>query len=286
MAQPLVRRPISKGKEQIMTSPHTASPNVASRTITDRLLQDRVLAHIGRLGLACCRGGLDVTVDNDVAYLRGEVASYHDKQRALSAALRTTGIVSIVDELRVVRPAGCPGMWSRLARWPAKNPIWFRRAAIVTSLAAIVSLVGCGGRGDVPPRVSVYKTTGRVTWNGQPLTGGTVVLHPQGNTTLPNGVRTIGAVDSSGSIVFTTYETGDGAAAGDFTATVSYQPFVGDPEDGNVSSNVLPTEYSVPGSSPLSVTVKPESGNVLELTLTGTGQAPAQASRRSHYDSQ
>jgi hypothetical protein len=87
------------------------------------------------------------------------------------------------------------------------------------------------------------------------LRGAFVVLHPQG-TQSADGVRPRGHVAEDGNFSLSTYETNDGAPAGDYKVTVEYRSLVKKPS-GDVAAgpNVLPKQYSRPETSPISVRI-------------------------------
>ncbi len=78
------------------------------------------------------------------------------------------------------------------------SPITIRLAASLLCavfLAAVtVGMTGCGGSGGAPGVVS-----GKVTYNGTPLTGGTITLHPvKGGAEIPIIISNEGTFSSSG----------------------------------------------------------------------------------------
>lgn len=91
--------------------------------------------------------------------------------------------------------------------------VWSRRLALCFNLFAIVLLVGCGGSGSAKGKVK-----GKVTANGQPVTGGSVVLSPMtGLVATPAS----GNVNPDGTFELTTEKPGDGAAIGKHTVVYS-----------------------------------------------------------------
>lgn len=68
-------------------------------------------------------------------------------------------------------------------------------------------LTGCGGGGD---KVQTHKVKGKVTYNGSPVAGATVTFSPQEK----GSPAALGITDAQGIYTLTTYDSGDGAAAG------------------------------------------------------------------------
>jgi hypothetical protein len=129
-------------------------------------------------------------------------------------------------------------------------------------LAALAALAvaGCG------PAVPVYKVTGKVTYQGKPLTTGVVAFHHK------DGVSPMakGDVRPDGTYELSTFQPGDGAAAGACTVTVSSvipgQGMEGEP--GFVAPKALiPIKYMRLLETPLTATVEPKD-NVVNFSLT------------------
>src|SRR5262245_35683473 len=96
-----------------------------------------------------------------------------------------------------------------------KNPL----SAASLALAALC-LAGCGRSGRAP----VYPVTGQVLLDGsgKPAAGATVIFHPAKGAT-DSAPRAVGQADDQGTFTLTTYEKGDGAAAGDYVVTVEWR---------------------------------------------------------------
>lgn len=87
------------------------------------------------------------------------------------------------------------------------------------SVATALLLAGCGG-GD---EFNTAPVSGKVTFNGKPVTSGTIMLRPisEGDSNI-TGKGAAAPVQDDGSFVLTTYEQGDGAIVGKHR--VSYVP--------------------------------------------------------------
>jgi hypothetical protein len=111
-------------------------------------------------------------------------------------------------------------------------------ASIVLTALVLVSCPGCGaGAGaQVGPTVPVK---GRVTYQGKPLTQGTITFEP-----VDTGREANGNIGPDGTFVLTTFKEGDGAVAGVHRVGV-----VG------TGKTVLPAKLRNPSSSTVEVEV-------------------------------
>jgi hypothetical protein len=82
-------------------------------------------------------------------------------------------------------------------------------------LVATCTLVGCGG-GDTAGQQPVFSVSGTVTMFDAPLADATVAFAPQAGQP-----TAIGRTDKEGKFELTTYDYGDGAAAGAFNVVLS-----------------------------------------------------------------
>lgn len=82
------------------------------------------------------------------------------------------------------------------------------------SLSLILSVSACSKKAD-SDRVKVYEVKGKVTMSGGPLIGANVAFAPREGQPVATG-RT----NDLGEYTLTTYETGDGAAAGIFAVVI------------------------------------------------------------------
>lgn len=136
-----------------------------------------------------------------------------------------------------------------------------RRSARLLTLAAVALVAyGCGKSG--PERIPVYPTEGKIIWNGQPVPGALVVLHPKGTLdarAFPARAQTA----KDGTFKLTTYDTGDGVPPGEYTVTVEWCKLIQKDGEFKPGPNVLPPKYSQPTTSDLKIRVA-EGPNVLE----------------------
>lgn len=157
------------------------------------------------------------------------------------------------------------------------------RVVSAVLLLAACSLTGCGG-GDGPGRQSVYPVTGTITMHGAPLAGAVVSFAPS------DGQPTaVGRTDDNGKFQLTTYEYGDGAAAGAFRVVVSKAfaaPAAGgdgggddheaaeeaasghDADSSGAEGEMVPVQYTRSADTPLGVEVKTSGENNFTLEIT------------------
>jgi hypothetical protein len=133
-------------------------------------------------------------------------------------------------------------------------------------LSLVVLALGCGEKRNTPPTAPV---TGKVTYKGKPVIGGTVTFNPEEAL---KGNPGSGDIAEDGTYSLTTYEVGDGAVLGKHTVTVQVFPGQrGGPEAAlpGMESKLpspIPKKYADPSTSKLTFEVK-EGDNVADLTL-------------------
>lgn len=134
-----------------------------------------------------------------------------------------------------------------------------------TACLALISVLGCGDA--APTRLKVYPVEGSITFKGKPLADALVVLHPKDKAdTKITAAR--GKTDQNGKFLVTTYDTNDGAAAGEYAVTVQKYQTVdkgGGPEPG---PNILPPKLSLPTSTDVFVQIA-EGSNTLKPVEVG-----------------
>ena len=84
---------------------------------------------------------------------------------------------------------------------------------LVISLPLLVVIAGCGSwqSGD---RLPVFPASGKLAFDGRPLTGAFVVLHPKGAVSGRAAPRPHAQAAADGSFTLTSYDSNDGAAGG------------------------------------------------------------------------
>ena len=128
-----------------------------------------------------------------------------------------------------------------------------------------VLLSGCGSDGI--ERVPVVKVEAKVLFEGHPLKGAFVVLHPKSGVN-PKALPARGYVDEQGVLKPTTYNDGDGVAPGEFAVTVEYRPLVQTGDGAAAGPNLLPERYSNPQTTDLVIRVAEGTNSIPPLNLT------------------
>jgi hypothetical protein len=150
------------------------------------------------------------------------------------------------------------------------NGLRRRRLYWRSSLACgplLVALCGCGSS-QPADRVPVFPAAGKVSFDGRPLTGAFVVLHPKAAADGKTAPRPHAQAAADGSYTLTSYEANDGAPAGDYTVTIELRPIVKNGGDYAPGPNVLPARYSRETSSPLTVQIAAGSNTLPDLQIT------------------
>jgi hypothetical protein len=131
----------------------------------------------------------------------------------------------------------------------------------------LVTAAGCGAKQD-PNRLPVFPTKGQVTFQGKPATGALVVLHPKVATPQNESVRPRAYVKDDGSFELSSYESNDGAPAGDY-AVVLVWPKTIKAANGEVGPgpNVFPPKYARPDTSPAVIKIAEGSNQLQPIIL-------------------
>ena len=230
-----------------MTTTPTNSSNLTDHELARRIALFLQLKHttLGNKLRVDARGGV-VTVS-------GHVASDYQRQAIRAFVRRVAGVVQIVDKLQVAPPLAT-----------AAKAVRAKAALTIALLLTTGALAGCGQQG--PQRVPVFKTTGKVLFQNQPPAGALVVLHPRGAAA--DSPRPTAQVKSNGTFEATTFESGDGAPAGEYVVTVQWFPARKVAGDFVPGPNVLPRKYSTPEASDLIVHVAEGENSLPPITLT------------------
>lgn len=147
------------------------------------------------------------------------------------------------------------GMASRRRTW---------LSAVLLCFGALLS-AGCGGSGD---NLSTASVTGKVTRNGQPVSGGTVMLSPRASADKkgPPGKPAAGEVGADGTFTLTTYKKDDGAIVGKHQVTYTPAPIQIDEAQHNENSK--PPVNPFAGLMPKTNEVEVKSGsNTIDIEL-------------------
>lgn len=131
----------------------------------------------------------------------------------------------------------------------------------------MIATLGCGPKRNANEK-QVFKIKGTVTVDGKPVPEIQVALHDKAGPDNKQPTYPQGFTDADGNIQISTYAQGDGAPAGDYNVTFSWQVL-------NVMSrsysgpDKLNKKYSDPKTTPFSLTLgegKPNDLGPVELT--------------------
>lgn len=138
------------------------------------------------------------------------------------------------------------------------------RVGVVMTAVCCLAAVGCGksGSGTVP-------VAGKVVVNGKPAAGAVVTFHPDGAAA--DAPRPTARTGDDGRFQLTTKAAGDGAPAGEYRVTVTWNaPPAGrkgvEGEDGPPRL-LVPVAYTKPGRTPLRASVLPGSNDEITFTV-------------------
>jgi hypothetical protein len=130
-------------------------------------------------------------------------------------------------------------------------------------LLPLVAL-GCGGNTS---RLKTHPVEGTVQFEGRPLEGAFVVLHPKGLSD-PKFLPAHAQTDASGNFKATTYDAHDGAIAGEYSITVEYTQLVKTDDGVFAGPNLLPPRYSNRDLTQLTARVAEGSNKLPLINLT------------------
>jgi hypothetical protein len=145
-----------------------------------------------------------------------------------------------------------------------------RRPALL-ALALVALLVpACGGG---LPLQKTYKVSGRVLLDGRPLAGATVALIPKDKSKFRLNERPQAVTDADGKFAMGTYNTGDGAPAGDYGVAIAMNTLEADMDDTNPVPGRrprvrIPAHYHNPDQSGLALTVAEKDNEVPPFDLS------------------
>ena len=138
-----------------------------------------------------------------------------------------------------------------------------RRTALGLGLTLVLATIGSGCGNADPGKPKLGKVNGKVTYNGKPVTSGTVTFTPEATKGGATGQGALGQISADGSYDLTTFDTGDGAILGQHIVTVvSYSdPNYGKPKpdgtyDYKLPKPAIPEKYTKVDQSPLRCTVE------------------------------
>lgn len=131
-------------------------------------------------------------------------------------------------------------------RYVIRN-VWALCAACV-----LTGIAGCGKSG-----LSTIRVEGKVTFKGQPVSGGDIAFHPTKLT--EGGVNRIGIgrLDAEGNFKMSTVTHGDGVQAGEYAVVITSREGasrLNEPEQ-KAGKSSIPVSYSSVTTTPLKATI-------------------------------
>jgi hypothetical protein len=154
---------------------------------------------------------------------------------------------------------------ARFRRWAALG---------VVGLVAICTAAGCGGKGATQP------VTGKVTFNGKPVTGGSLTFSAiAGEGVKESNPSATAEIQSDGSFTLTTRKEGDGAVVGRYRVSYSSPAPEGsdeEPGDGPTDYSKLPPPSPYDGLEPKTKEIEITKGsNEITIELVKPPKQPA-----------
>jgi UDP-2,3-diacylglucosamine pyrophosphatase LpxH len=116
-------------------------------------------------------------------------------------------------------------------------------------------------KGVVVKKVATHPVDGQLRIDGQPYVGAMVTFHRYNATTKRFNSVCNGKTDEKGRFQISTYVRNDGAPLGEFSVTVTKAIAID--EEGEPVKNQLPEQYATPARSPLKVTIKEGTNDVI-----------------------
>ena len=137
---------------------------------------------------------------------------------------------------------------------------------VVIAVFACGMLIGCGGGGGAGEQVTVVPVKGTVYLDDQPHGPAAVTLTPVGSGEGEERPTVGGEVQADGSFTLTTYQTGDGAPAGQYTAALGGGQEAGSTDPAEMMAAMGGGEKT----APLTVTIPAEGSEGLDLHFKST----------------
>ena len=137
-------------------------------------------------------------------------------------------------------------------------------AASVLAVMIGALLVGCGRSG--PARIATHPTKGAVTYQGTPVGGAFLALHPKG-ASHENAPTPTAIVQPDGTFALTTYDAGDGVPAGEYVVTLQWRKATKSGGEFVPGPNLLPAKYSRPETSDIVVRIAAGQNELAPIAL-------------------
>lgn len=237
--------------------------NTRNDESSDEELQALVTSHLRETGVPVFQK-IKVTMRSGVAVVSGVVSSELERQMLFRSFRNLYQIRSWIDEVDVVEePEPVETWWSGTRQlFPTTRTLSGLTAIALLALALTLFPRKSDGYG-----IATYPVTVRVTFEGHPMAGAFVVLHPVGHE-LPDQIRPAGHVQDDGVLKLHTFASGDGVPAGEYLVTAQWTRMQSANGDSTPGPNLLPVRYGLPTTSGLRVLVREGQTEFVELMLT------------------
>ena len=139
----------------------------------------------------------------------------------------------------------------------------------IALVALLLPTAGCGSSQN-RDRVPVFPTKGSVKLEGTSPKGALIVLHPKRGKQASDGnaIRPYATIHSDVTFELTSYDSNDGAPAGEYSVTVELRKVIKYPNGGaGPGPNLVPKKYTKPDTSPLLVQIQPGLNDLPPLVL-------------------
>lgn len=129
---------------------------------------------------------------------------------------------------------------------------------LIVGLLSFALLTGCGDG-----KIARYPVSGTVMVKGQPYEGARVFLFPIGGDEAFQRERPFGVTDANGRFELTTFQKGDGAPAGEYTAIFrNSSPSNAEQAKAWARRPKIAKQYGKPELSPVKVTITTDSNEL------------------------
>ncbi|WP_442483445.1 BON domain-containing protein [Aeoliella sp. SH292] len=210
---------------------------------------------------------LTITTACGTVTLAGKVASSLERQAIVLIVAHMAGVHSVIDDLAVVQPV-ITAPKSNVSTRGRRGQVRQHRAALLgTSLIALLAMgtvTGCNSKSG-PERVPTFPVSGSVSFQGKPIPGAFVALHPK--TTKENVPSPRASVAADGSLKVSTYDGGDGAPEGEYVVTVEWYKPIKNGADVISGPNVIPKKYASPQTSDITIRVATQENTISPIKL-------------------
>jgi hypothetical protein len=217
---------------------------------------------------------VSIAAMNGAVRLQGTVTSNEAKLAAASLVSKVAGVRTIrnelvVDEvthrLRNTQPHSTAGkLFDKISVGQLVTA-----AVIIVGLWIGVPAASAWRHVEEKPPLDAFPIELDVFYDDKPAAGAQVVLHPQTHHHLDVFIpRPTGIVDAKGRARIKTFQSDDGAPKGAYTLTITWNKMEIKGEDSVQGPNILDPKFSIPGTSPFRVDVKPGKNVVPPLRLS------------------